>query len=416
MNIAVIGSGIAGLSAAYYLSRKHTVWVIERDSRIGGHTNTVAVDTPRGPLAVDTGFIVHNDRTYPKLIRLFGELGVATQPSDMSFAVSCPRTGFEYSSRGARGFFAQASNCVSPAHWRMFREILRFNREAMGLLNQPGADRLTIGDFLDQGRYNDEFVSRYLFPMASAVWSMGNEAMRGFPAATLVRFFDNHGMLGIDTHPKWKVLRGGSNSYLAPISAPFRERILTGAVIRCVERTKAGVEIAFADERPAMRFDQVVLACRAVDALPLIKDATEREREVLGAFRVSRNDVCLHTDESILPRRPQARASWNYRLGPEADSAATVTYHMNRLQSLDTPEQYCVTLNDTASIDPKKIIRRMTYEHPVYDLAAIQAQERWADISGADRIHFCGAYWRYGFHEDGLVSALRVARMLGAEI
>ena len=414
MRIAVIGSGISGLAAAYYLSRKHEVSVFEKDTRLGGHTHTVTVESSRGPRAVDTGFIVHNDRTYPNLVRLLAELGVETQPSDMSFGVACRHTGFEYSSRGLDGFFAQRSNIVRPAQYRLLREILRFNNEAPKLLEDASAETLTLGDVIEQGRYSSLFTERYLYAMASAVWSMSTEAIRSFPALTLLRFFDNHGMLGINTHPKWKVIRGGSHSYIGPLTAPYRDRIHTGVTLQSVARCKSEVTLRFRD-RPALSFDQVVFACHGNQTLPLLESPSDAERDVLGNFKTSRNEVCLHTDASLLPARRQARASWNYHLSRDPGEGATLTYHMNRLQSLDVPEDYCVTLNANGAIDPSKVLRRMVYYHPLYTQDAIRAQARWTTISGVNRTHYCGAYWSYGFHEDGLNSALRVARTLGVE-
>ncbi len=405
--IAVIGGGISGLAAAYYLSRKHEVWLFEKESRLGGHTNTVTVETPQGPLPIDTGFIVHNDVTYPNLIKLFAELGVETAPSDMSFAVSDHRNGFEYSSRGLNGFFAQRTNAFAHAHYRLLKEILRFNREAPRFLEGADAARFTLGDFIAEMRYDDGFVEKYLHPMASAVWSMSPAAMNWFPAGTLIRFFLNHGMLGIHTHPQWKVLKGGSNTYITPLTAPYRERIHRGADIRSIARLENHVIVQ------GRWFDEVVFACHGNQILPMLADATERERDVLQHFQTTKNDVCLHTDSSLLPSRPRARASWNYNL--EGHSGATVTYHMNRLQNLRTPQDYCVTLNASGGIRPEKVLRRMTYHHPLYTREAIQAQARWKEISGVRRTHFCGAYWFYGFHEDGLNSALRVARSLGVE-
>ncbi len=401
--IAVIGSGISGLSAAYYLSRKHQVWLFEKEDRIGGHTHTVTVDSLHGPLAVDTGFIVHNDVTYPNLVKLFAELGVERAPSDMSFAVTDRRTGFEYSSHGLKGFFAQRSNVFSPAHYRLLKDILRFNREAPGFADSD----LTLGQFVAGQRYSEEFVERYLYPMAGAVWSMSPQAMNDFPAGTLIRFFGNHGMLGIDTHPKWKVLKGGSNTYLKPLTAPYRARIKTGTSIRAIRRTETGVDI---DGEP---FDEVVFACHGNQILPLLADPSDTERDVLRHFKTSKNEVCLHTDSSLLPKRPGARASWNYNLNGGAE--ATVTYHMNRLQNLQADQDYCVTLNANGGIAHHKVLRRLTYFHPLYTREAIRAQTRWKEISGARHTHFCGAYWFYGFHEDGLNSALRVARALGVD-
>jgi predicted NAD/FAD-binding protein len=414
MRVAVIGSGISGLAAGYYLSRKYEVTLFEKDSRIGGHTNTVMVDSARGPLPVDTGFIVHNDRTYPNLIRLLAELGVETQTSDMSFAVSCARTGYEYSSRGPRGFFAQASNVLSVRQWRLLNEILRFNRTAPRLLDQPGSERATIGDFLAEGRYADVFIERYLYPMASAVWSMSSDTIRAFPALTLIRFFDNHGMLGINTHPQWKAVRGGSHSYLGPITRPYRERVRKGVEIAGVARAGDGVTVKLRGGATE-RFDHVVFACHGDQVLPLLESPTDRERDMLGQFATSRNVACLHTDSRLLPRRAHARASWNYNLGVGGTDRVAVTYHMNRLQALEAGEDYCVTLNGESEIDSGKVIRRMVYEHPLYTREAIAAQQRWQEISGSNRTHFCGAYWFYGFHEDGLNSAIRVAQALGVK-
>jgi predicted NAD/FAD-binding protein len=413
VRIAVIGSGISGLAAGYYLSRKHEVSLFEKERRLGGHTHTVTVDSSRGPLPIDTGFIVHNDRTYPNLVRLLAELGIETQPSDMSFAVCCHQTGFEYSSRGLNGFFAQRSNVFRPSQYRLLREILRFNRSAPALLSQPGAETATLGDFLDEGKYQPEFTERYLFPMASAVWSMSFDTIRSFPALTLIRFFDNHGMLGINTHPQWKVIRGGSRQYIPPLTAPYRERIYHTDIVSAV-RGDSGVTLHLR-QGGTMTFDQVVFACHGDQILPLLAAPTECEREVLANFATSINATCLHTDSRLLPRRGRSRASWNYNLGRDRQDAVTVTYHMNRLQTLDTAEDYCVTLNADGAVDPSKILLQMYYEHPLYTRAALRSQQRWGEISGRNHTHYCGAYWFYGFHEDGLNSALRVARALGVE-
>lgn len=407
--IAVIGSGISGLAAAYYLSRKHEVHVYEKDSRIGGHTHTHVMESSQGPLAVDSGFIVHNDKTYPNFCRLMKELGVVAAPSDMSFAVFSPSTGFEYSSHGLRGYFSQKRNLLRPAHWQLLGEILRFNRLAPRLLDQP--DDITLGKFLEAGNYSTAFIERYLFPMASAVWSMTPEAVAAFPAVTLIRFFANHGMLGINTHPKWKFIRGGSHSYLSPLTKPFQERIQTGVEIREVDRTENAVTLRFVG-RPAAHFDDVVFACHGDQILPLLPNPTPKEREVLSSFTTTKNEAVLHRDSRLLPTRSGARASWNYQLGDRG--RVSLTYHMNRLQSLPVKEDYCVSLNANGDIDSSKVIRRMIYHHPLYTQAAIRAQDRWNEISGVRRTHFCGAYWFYGFHEDGVNSALRVANTLGA--
>jgi predicted NAD/FAD-binding protein len=412
--IAVIGAGIAGMSAAHLLSRKHEVHLFEKEERLGGHTHTITVDSPEGPLPVDTGFIVHNERNYPNFVRLMRELGVETQESDMSFAVTSQRDGYEYSSRGLSGFFAQRSNVVRLSQYKLLAEIVRFNREARALVTSPDAQQLTLGQMLDRGRFSDEFRERYLYPMACAVWSMSFDEIEGFPAATLVRFFDNHGMLGINTHPQWRVIKGGSNRYIAPMTAAYRDRITTGANIVKVRRNESDVEITFVD-RPSQTFDEVVFACHGNQVLPLLDVPTDQEIEVFSALKTSRNDTVLHTDASMLPRRPAARASWNYNIGAGAHQNVSVTYHMNRLQSLPTTTDYCVSLNANGSIDSEKVIRKMVYYHPLFNHAAIDAQARWSEVSGRNRTHFAGAYWFYGFHEDGLNSAIRVAGSLDVE-
>jgi uncharacterized protein len=417
--IGVIGSGISGLASAYHLSRKHEVCLFESQDRLGGHTHTVTVESSRGPLAVDTGFIVHNDRTYPNLIKLLGELNIPRVDSDMSFAVSCRKTGYEYSSRGLRGYFAQRQNLLRKRPYRLFVEMRRFNREAVKLLDLPEAARLKLGEYLDAHKYSEEFREFYLFPMAAAVWSCPPSAVGDFPAAMLVRFFENHGMLTINGHPQWKTIPGGCSRYIAPISAPFKERIFSNAQISGVARDAQGVTLRFRDGRAAMRFDHVVFAINSDRVLPLIENPSDAEREVLQHFRTSANEVVLHTDDTLLPKREEARASWNYLLHVDArngHSPVTMTYHMNRLQSLPTAENYCVTLNANGQISSDKILRRFVYHHPIYTMNSLRAQQRWQQISGVNRLHFAGAYWFYGFHEDGVNSALRVARALGVHV
>ena len=410
----MIGAGISGLSSAYLLSRRHRVWLFERDSRLGGHTHTVTVETPAGPLPLDTGFLVHNARTYPNLVRLFGELGVATRDSDMSFAVSCRRSGLEYSSRGALGFFAQRRNLWSRAHLRLLGDIVRFNREAPALLDAPDADTLTLGEYLAGRRFGDEFVHRYLLPMASAIWSSSPGAIRSFPALTMVRFLHNHGLLQLRGQPTWKVVANGSHTYVPKLTAPLCDRVRTGVTIDRVSRDGAQVTVSFTD-RPAQPFDDVVFACHGDQVLPLLADPTPQERAVFSQFTTTTNEAWLHTDATVLPSRPAARASWNYVLAGDDTSAPSVSYDLNRLQGLATAERYCVTLNPRVPIDDRRVLRRLVYRHPLYDRAAIRAQSDWAQVSGANRTHFCGAYWGYGFHEDGLNSAIRVARTLGVE-
>ena len=410
--VAVIGAGISGLAAAHFLSRRHRVHLFEKEPRLGGHTHTVVVDTPTGEVALDTGFLVHNDRTYPNLVRLFRELDVASRDSDMSFAVSCRRSGLEYSSRGANGFFAQRRNLMRPSHFSLLREIVRFHREAPALLEARDAGRLTLGDFLESRRFSEGFTHRYLFPMASAIWSASLDAIRSFPALTLIRFFDNHGMLSLGAQPTWKVVAGGSHSYIPPLIAKLADGIHQGVSIHSVRRGEDEVTLTFRD-RPSMRFDDVVFACHGDQVLPLLADPTDRERDVFSCFTTTANEAWLHTDASMLPVQARARASWNYRLAGDPEAPPTVTYDLNRLQGLSTPDRYCVTLNPRGGIDERRVLRRLVYRHPLYTRKTIRTQQRWADVSGVNRTHYCGAYWRYGFHEDGLDSALRVARALG---
>ena len=413
-NIAVIGAGISGMAAAYLLSRRHRVQLFEKEERLGGHTNTVVIPTPHGCVPLDTGFLVHNDRTYPNLVRLFAELGVATRDSEMSFAVSCRRTGLEYSSRGANGFFAQRRNVVKPSHLFLLREIMRFNREAPALLDAPDADRQTLGEFLDSRGFGEAFIYRYLLPMASAIWSASLDAIRSFPALTLIRFFHNHGLLSLQAQPTWKVVGGGSQTYIPELIAPVSGGIHTGAAIQAVRRAEDGVTVAFRD-RPSMTFDDVVFACHGDQVLSLLADPSDRERDVFANFTTTANVAWLHTDSSVLPAQARARASWNYLLAADGMAAPTVTYDLNRLQGLAGSEQYCVTLNPDGCIDERRVLRRFVYRHPLYTREAIGAQREWCDVSGVNRTHYCGAYWAYGFHEDGLNSAIRVARALGVE-
>ncbi len=413
--IAVVGSGISGLASAFFLSRRHEVHLFEKDGRLGGHTHTVMAESATGPVALDTGFLVHNDRTYPRLVRLFDELAIDTVSSDMCFAVACVGTGLEYSSRGARGFFAQPRNLVSPTHLGLLSEIFRFNREAPRLLSAPEGSGMTLGEFLDARRFSEVFVHRYLLPMASAIWSASLASVRAFPALTMIRFLDNHGLLAVAGQPQWKTVKGGSATYIPKLTAPLGNRMHLGASIEGMRRDDTGVTIRFTGGRPDLRFDEVVLACHGDQVLPLLDDATDGERDVFSNFHTTTNEAWLHTDDSVLPMRAAARASWNYRLHDDTDLAPTVTYDLNRLQQLTTKEQFCVTLNPNGDIDDRKVIRRMSYAHPLYDHAAIRAQGRWAEVSGTQRTHYCGAYWFYGFHEDGLRSALRVASALGVE-
>jgi predicted NAD/FAD-binding protein len=411
-HIAVIGAGISGLGAAYLLSRRHRVTLYERASRLGGHTHTIVTeDRDGGAIPLDTGFLVHNHVTYPNLVRLFREIGIETQPSDMSFSVTCPVSGFEYSSRGPTGFFAQPRSLLRLEHYLLLRDILRFNREAPTVLDTPEAVGWTIADFLDARAYSDVFVQRYLVPMTAAIWSSSFAGIRQFPAQMLVRFMHNHGMLSMGAHPQWSVIRGGSHSYIPKLTAPVAD-VIVNASLRSIARAESHVTLAFTN-RPPQRVDEVVFACHGDQVLPLLLDPTDAEREVFREFTTTANEAWLHADDRWLPHARRARASWNYRLGAVDDSPPAVTYHLNRLQRLETTRQYCLTLNPREPVADGHVIRKMNYRHPRYTVAALRAQHRWSEVSGVKRTHYCGAYWRYGFHEDGFVSAIRVANVLG---
>lgn len=413
MKIAIVGSGIAGLTCAYLLNRHHDIQVFEASDWIGGHTHTVDVEVNGRPYAIDTGFIVFNDWTYPNFIRLLNELGVAFKPTEMSFSVSDPVTGTEYNGHDLNTLFAQRSNLVSPAFWGMVRDILRFNRRAMDDLDQGRiAADMTLGDYLTRNGYGRRFIEHYIVPMGAAIWSMSLVDMLAFPLQFFVRFFKNHGLLSVSERPQWHVVEGGSRSYVAPLTASFAERIRLNCPVLRVERDAEGVTLHSA--AGSERFDKVVFACHSDQALALLAQPSEVERDILGALPYANNDVVLHTDTRLLPKRRLAWASWNYRLGGPSEQPAAVTYDMNILQGIDSDTTFCVSLNQTAAIDPSKILGRFQYAHPQYSLAGIAAQARWQELLGEQHSYFCGAYWANGFHEDGVVSALRVARELGA--
>jgi uncharacterized protein len=412
--IAVVGAGISGMAAAHSLAARHDVWLFERESRLGGHTHTVDVATPAGPLGIDTGFIVFNERNYPRLVTLFDELGVASKPSDMSFSISNRRTGFEYSSRGANGFFADRANLLRASHFRLLGEIRRFHECARRLLRVSDAGGAPEGpgleDWLARERFSEAFASHFLYPMASSIWSTSRDDIGQFPARMLARFFDNHGLLQMFGNPRWRVVCGGSSTYIAPLTARVRDRVVLNARIRGIERTDRA-SVIHLDGAGPIEFDHVVIACHGDEVLPLLADPTPVERSVFSQFRTSRNDTWLHTDSSVLPRRAAARASWNYHVGRDGRAVA-LTYHMNRLQGLGATEDYCVTLDPQGLVDESKVIRKMTYRHPLYTPEALRAQRRWTEVNGIRRTHYCGAYWFDGFHEDGVRSAQRVVDAL----
>jgi uncharacterized protein len=413
MRIAIVGTGVAGLTAAHRLHRDHEITVYEAAPRVGGHVHTVRVDLADETHQIDTGFIVHNDRNYPGFRALMTELGVATQPSRMSFSVSDDAGSFEYSGT-PRGIFAQRSHLASPRFLRMIRDLVRFNREAAALAGSPPGAGPSLRELLADGGYSEWFVERLIVPQASAVWSAEPEQLWSFPAGFLASFFANHGMLGFRDRPNWRTVTGGSQRYVERLTHPFADRIRTSAPVRSVTRHSGYVELS-ADGFGTERYDEVVIATHSDQALAMLTDPSPAEREILGAIPYKRNQAVLHTDASLLPRRSAARASWNYHLDGAAD-ATRLTYWMNNLQTLRSDTDFCVTLNRGDRIDPEKVIEVVNYSHPVFTPEGVAAQRRHAEISGIDRTHYCGAYWGWGFHEDGLVSADRAVERIGTRV
>lgn len=415
--IAIIGTGIAGLTVGWRLHREHDLVLFEANDYIGGHTATRDVELGGRHYAIDTGFIVFNDWTYPNFIALLDELGVGWQWSNMSFSLRCERTGLEYNGTSINSLFAQRRNLLNPRFLRMIADILRFNREARELLAPPATaghpdpqGMLTLGEYLERGRYSRAFIERYIVPMGRAIWSATGDGMLAFPARFFVDFFDRHGFLNIDNRPTWRTVSGGSREYVRRLTAAFAERIRLSTPVQRVRRAADGVWLSAAGAAGAStaeeRFDFVFFACHSDQALAMLADPSQAEREVLGAFPYQENAAVLHTDRRMLPRKPLARAAWNYHLLDPDSGRVALTYDMNVLQSIDADETFLVTLNREADIDPAKVLGRYTYHHPVYTPAAVAAQARRGEISGVRRTAYCGAYWRYGFHEDGVVSGL----------
>ena len=410
MKVAVVGAGISGLTVAHSLHRTHDVAVYEAEDWIGGHTHTVDVSEGGADVAVDTGFIVFNDWTYPEFIRLLTELGVASQPSDMSFSLVDEGADLEYNGTTLNSLFAQRSNLFSPSFLGMLADILRFNRDG-GRFVASGDASTTMGEFLKDHRYGSLFVRRFIVPMGRAIWSAEEDALLGFPALFFLDFFRRHGLLSVTHRPQWRVVRGGSREYVRALTAPFAARIRRHCAVRTVLRHATGVTLIDADGRRE-DYDAVVIASHADQALALLGDASADESRILGCFGYQPNDVVLHTDARVLPRRPLAQAAWNYRICADDRPGCTLTYDMNLLQTLKASRRYLVSLNLTDMIEPSTVLGRWNYAHPVYTPAAVRAQSAHATISGVRNTYYCGAYWRYGFHEDGVVSGLNVVRQI----
>lgn len=414
MKIAIIGGGVSGLVCAYLLNRRHEITLFEAEDRIGGHTHTVDVERDGRSCAVDTGFIVFNEPAYPNFVKLLARLGVESQPSDMSFSVQCEMTGLEYASHSLDALFARRRNLLRPRFHRMLYDITRFFREARAFL-KCGDREQSLADFLAAGRYSPAFIEDHLIPMGSAVWSAEPQRFAQFPAWHFIRFFENHGFLQVRERSPWRVVRGGSREYVRAMTHAFSDRIRLQTPIRSIRRTSDAVIVEPAGH-DAAAFDQVVIATHSDQALAMLADASDDERCVLGAIPYQTNETVLHTDVAMLPRARRAWASWNYYRPANERPRATVTYNMNRLQRLDAEGTFCVTLNRENEIAPSAVIRRMTYHHPVYTPATFGAQIQRERISGVNRTHYCGAYWGYGFHEDGVRSALAVCTRFGLEL
>jgi uncharacterized protein len=413
VRIAIVGAGVSGLVAAHLLHRDHEIVVYEANDYAGGHTNTIRVDTAHQTHHVDTGFIVMNDRNYPNFTRLLDRLGVARQPTHMSFSVKGEERDFEFSGT-PRGLFCQPGNLASPRFARMIVDLLRFNRALRTLLEGEESGE-SMHDFLSRHRFSRAFVERLILPQMSAVWSADPRKAGSFPARFIAEFFANHGMLGFRDRPRWSTVAGGSARYVEALTAPFAERIRLRMPVRSITRNDRHVQIVAGSG--AETYDQVVIATHCDQALRMLGDASERERALLGSIAYQPNEAVLHTDSTLLPRRRAARSAWNFHLLREPKPVSTVTYYMNHLQRLTAEEDFCVTLNRTEAIDPAKIIRTIPYAHPMYTPGGVAAQSEHATISGlAGRTHYCGAYWGWGFHEDGVVSALRACEPFGVSL
>ncbi|MBW4077200.1 MAG: FAD-dependent oxidoreductase [Acidobacteria bacterium] len=410
-SIAIIGSGVSGLVAAHLLHPRDNVTLFEADSRVGGHVNTVSVHEGARTLEIDTGFIVYNERNYVGFAELLRTLQIDTQPSEMSFSFSSPSTGLEYRGTNLNTLLAKRSNALRPSFARMVADIPRFNRDAKKLLSERDVT-LTLRQFLEREQYSPSFVDDYLIPLGASIWSADPQAFADFPVAALVRFFDRHGLLSLGNRPQWRTVTDGARHYVEAITARLEDRVRTNCPVHRIERNDEGVVLHFNASVPSERFDRVVLATHADAALAMLEEPTRAERTVLGAFRFQLNRATLHTDARLLPRQLRARASWNYRRLDAAQRVPVLTYYANRLQNLSSALDYCITLNADDAIDNSRVIASFDYSHPIFDEAALQAQQRHSEIDGVLNTHFVGAYWGYGFHEDGVQSALRVVQRI----
>lgn len=408
MKIAIVGSGISGLVVADALHAEHDITLYEKDAHLGGHVHTHTVEQAGKQYAVDSGFIVFNDWTYPHFIDLLTRHGVESRPSTMSFSVRDEARDFEYNGSTLDTLFAQRRNLLRPSFLGMIRDIIRFHREAPRLLEGGGAE-IPLAQMLEAGAYGEAFVRHYIVPMGAAIWSTDPSSMMAFPARFFVRFLANHGMLSVNERPMWRTIRGGSARYVERIAAPFMDQVRLSTPVEWIERRTGGVRLKAQGCEPE-DYDALFLACHSDQALALIRDASAPEREILGAIAYQRNEAVLHTDTRLLPRRRRAWAAWNYHLVRDTTAPVALTYNMNILQGLDAPEPFLVTLNRPQAIDPGRVIRRMVYHHPLFTPQGVAAQTRHAEVNGPLRTFYCGAYWRNGFHEDGVVSAIEAIK------
>ena len=415
MKIAIIGSGISGLTSAYLLNRNHDITVFEANDYIGGHTHTHNIKIKDKEYAVDTGFIVYNERTYPNFIKLLDTLGVERQLSTKGFSVKSASEDYEYAGESLNSLFAKRSNIFRLGFLRMLYEMYRFGKksDSTGL----GLDvSITLGTYLRSENYSNEFINYFIIPMGAAILSTPANKVLDMPAYFFIKFFYNHGMLEIINRPKWWVIKDGSSAYIKKIIKGFESKINLSSPIRTVSRLDNGIEIETANSKKPLIFDAVVFATHSDQALGMLKDPTEKEKDILSSIPYQKNEVLLHTDSSVLPKRKLAWASWNYQLDSNPESPVVLTYNMNILQSLDCDETFCVTLNDHQSVDKSKVLKKITYHHPLFTVKGIEAQKRKLEISGVNNTYYCGAYWHNGFHEDGVASAIEVCKHFGEQI
>lgn len=415
--IAIVGAGISGLLSAYLLNREHDVTLFEANEYLGGHTHTKQVQSGGKTYPVNTGFIVFNDWTYPNFIKLMDQLNIKSESSEMSFSVRDENTRLEYNGTSLNSLFAQRSNLFKPSFWLMVKDILRFNKQTVEMVkNNSVSNEQTLGEFVKENGYGDRFIHHYIIPMGSAIWSASADVMMEFPLKFFLKFFNNHGMLSVDERPQWRVITGGSHAYVESLIDSFRHNIHLNTPISSVKRSPDSVKIKTISG-DTYEFDQVVFACHSDQALKMLDEPTAQENEILSAIPYQMNEVVLHTDTRLMPKKKLAWAAWNYHIPQRLSEFSMVTYHMNALQNFDdAADDFMVTLNRTVEIDPSKIIEKYNYAHPVFTADGMIAQSRHSEINNTNRSHYCGAYWFNGFHEDGVNSALRVAKSFGIEL